>query len=144
MAYATADQIGAKIPKIASSNAIPTDATIEAIRDDVEAMINACLSSRYTVPFTATIPILRYITCILSARDVIFTQYSFDGQNVNKNIDSRVIENAENMLKKICNGEMNLVDDSGNEIGTVLDAIESTKIPKYMYITKYQNTIKTM
>ena len=126
MSYATAAQIRAKIPTIASSNAIPSDATIEAIRDDVEAMIDSCLSARYALPFTATIPILRYISCILSARDIIFTQYSQDGQNVNKYIDSRVITKVEDMLKKICEGTMPLIDDSGNAISLDGNPIEGT------------------
>ena len=105
-----------------------TDTVIDD--DDVNYMIDiACdmidskLVYKYNVPFTTTPPMIKHIATHLSTYLVLRRIYSKTtrGASPDNTWIDRFRSFAEEMLKALCEGDMILIDSSGNEEATKSD-----------------------
>jgi phage gp36-like protein len=128
MAYCTATEVrdvlsGVTIAKM-------DDTAVENKISYAESMINAYLSSRYTVPFVSTPPLVKTICIDMSAYYVLRTLFTRDSVNKNKYIDEFLLKHLDTSEKTgtiydILNGLLPIIDDEGNEIPASSDLIDS-------------------
>lgn len=136
MAYSTYSDVQKLFTGITFSASTPVTTTeITSIIVEVDAMIDARLRARYTVPITDTddLPALRYISARFAAQEVWDILYSETMAGANPNAPqegaSRLWERrAEALLSKIESGEVPL-DTALNQVATWGGRYESDDDP---------------
>lgn len=117
--YATVTDLKRIIPNIEQSTEFDTDSEIEAFISEAEELVNSMLSVRYTVPFTGTIPpIITYITVRITAYNMLKTEYTEDGVNINQWV-IEYYNKAMKIIDRIIERKMKLVDGSGADLAEV-------------------------
>lgn len=93
----------------------------------VEANINSCIGTRYTLPFSSTPPVLRSLASELSLLKVMDRFFTGETNSENPTVDKRK-EDAQKLLDEIANGEKVLLNSSLEVIGqrTDLTGLENT------------------
>jgi len=110
-----------------------TSAIIAAQITRADALINAKVARRYSVPFATTPPLISSISEDIAKFYSYRQLYAQDGQNTAKRMEELLrpdLDNAFALLEAIRNSELDLVDSSGALIAEnttlVDDQIEST------------------
>jgi len=95
-----------------------------------QSIINAYLSSKYTVPFTSVPPLVKTICIDMSAYYVLRTLFTRDSINRSAYIDDFLLDHLDRKNKTgtiydILEGLVPLVDSDGAEVATSSDLIDS-------------------
>lgn len=97
------------------SNKYVTDVYIAECRLAAQAEIDAALKFRYTVPFDPVPELVSYIAKVLAAGMVLVREYGPQAEGTSKEGKNKLDE-ARDLLKKIQDGVIDLVDAIGNPI----------------------------
>jgi phage gp36-like protein len=115
--YATVEQVLTAFPFIGSASNV-SSSVISQFIDSAEAVINAKLAERYTLPRSETIPLLTRLSIEKTVCDLTRkrTQFHFSIEMLEKSVAGLMCEEVAEMLDDIANGDLKLVDNSGNVI----------------------------
>lgn len=142
MGYCTVTSILAVSPDLpqttTSAGYTATAAIISAQIDRADALINAKLARRYSVPFATTPPLIISISEDITKYYSYRQLYAQDNQNTARRMEELLrpeLDNAFDLLRQIRDGELDLVNTAGSLISEntalVDDQIESTNEDYY-------------
>lgn len=129
MAYCTATEVRDVVSGITTSEM--SDALIENKIAYAESIINAYVAWRYNVPFTTAPALIKTICIDIAAYYVLRTLFTRDGVNRNDYLDDFLLKHLDTSKKTgtlydIYNGDITVVDASGNEPAANTNMIESS------------------
>jgi phage gp36-like protein len=117
--YATITSISNLLPDFLDGNTTTADKIgvdcFSACIEKAEAMFNAAVSNRYSLPFQTTPPLATSVCFDMAAYYAIRALGSRDWPNRNEWLDD--FKTAFDVLEKISKGEMYLVDTNGDLVG---------------------------
>jgi len=118
--YTNAQELEALFPKIVSITSFTQAEINEIFVTKAEADIDTVLSGRYSLPFSSTPPLIRSLAQDLSVYYVARRFYTQNAKDKNDWVDD-FRTNAFDMLEKLREGEMNLLNSSKEVISTRTD-----------------------
>jgi phage gp36-like protein len=124
VSYTTVAQVMRNVTRIASVTDL-TSADVHNFLGKTEAIVNAKLAMRYTLPFTSDIPVLQHITEDIGTYLVL--RRLFTDQAVDKSEWFEEFKRAEELLDKIVRGEVALVDASNQVVAPKATVWASTE-----------------
>lgn len=98
------------------TDTVKTDTEIDYFISLADDYINARIASLYTVPFTSTPPVIKQISSHLAAHLTIRAIYAENRQDPKDTWMQSFKDWAKELLKEIENGDLLLVDSSGNRV----------------------------
>jgi len=113
-----------------TSSSLVADAVIEAKITYADALINAKIAQRYTIPLAvagvaSTPKLIEMLSLEMSTVLMLMAQYSEQAQDTDKGWERR-LKVVQDTLDEIASGKVKLVNDSGAEYGR-----SSTQIPTF-------------
>lgn len=99
--------------------------TISEYRGEAQSEFNSAVASRYSVPLSTIPKIVRQIINLLAAGNLLIREYGMEADIEISKSGARMIERANQLIARIVNGELQLVDDDGALLGTTGNQIVS-------------------
>jgi len=128
--YCTATQVREILEKVTTQ--VMDDTKVDKMINRAENIINSYVGTKYTVPFTAgSIPPFIETACTdIAAFFVARTQFTGNSKNMSawvKELYTMYInDKGTGLLDQIKKGDLPILDDSGDELQTRTDTIESS------------------
>lgn len=94
------------------------DEVISDYRQEAEDEFESRIVSIYTVPLTSKPKIVRQIVNLLAAGNLLIKEYGMESDIEISKSGARMLERANELIEKIMNGTLKLVDEDGALIGT--------------------------
>jgi len=122
MSYCDPDKLFAQMPAFNANKATYTTAMTISI-EEAESIIDATLGVRFTVPFPAynalanpnpCPKIITTISSLLSRAIFLSGCYLVDASNAEPKMSKLLYDRAEELMKKLVDGSMTIVDQPGN------------------------------
>jgi phage gp36-like protein len=115
--YTTVPAVLTAFPFIGSASNI-SSAVISQFIDDAEALINARIAERYTLPFTVAVPLLTRLAIEKTVCDLVRKriQFHFPADMLEKSSAGLLCEECAETLDMIAEGNLKLVNASGEII----------------------------
>jgi len=93
------------------------DETISDYRQEAEDEFEGRIASRYSIPLTSKPKIGRQIVNLLAAGNLLIKEYGLEADIEISKSGARMLERASELIDRIVNGTLQLVDEDGNLIG---------------------------
>ena len=93
------------------------DETIADYRDEAENEFESAVVTIYTIPLSPKPKIVRQIINLLAAGNILIKEYGMEADIEISKSGQRMLDRAYELIGKIVDGKLKLVDDDGNEIG---------------------------
>ena len=94
------------------------DETIADYRDEAENEFEAAAVSKYIIPLSPKPKIVRQIINLLAAGNLLIKEYGMEADIEISKSGQRMLDRAYDLIKKIVDGDLKLVDEDGNELST--------------------------
>lgn len=92
------------------------DETIANYRDESENEFEAAVVVKYTIPLSPKPKIVRQIINLLAAGNLLIKEYGMEADIEISKSGQRMLDRAYDLIKKIVDGDLKLVDEDGNEL----------------------------
>jgi len=113
MAYIVAGDVRRLTAQIIGKDLSTSD--IEQFIEYAEAEIDAKLTGIYTVPFTANIPLIKFVDAYLASGYCLRLLFTGVSKNISQ-YGETLIKDGTKLLNDICEIKLKLVDDSGTVV----------------------------
>jgi len=100
-----------------------SDEIISNYRDEAENEFESAIVTVYIIPLSSKPKIVRQIINLLAAGNLLIKEYGMEADIEISKSGQRMIDRAYELIGKIVDGKLKLVDNDGNEIGTKSSAI---------------------
>lgn len=110
--YTTADKVRKLLLGIDAT--VMDDSDVEAHIVNADAQINSYIGTVYSLPVSATAPLLEKLSGEIASYLIMRTEFTQDSQNISEYLSE--YEKAIKTCEEIRDGKMLLVDSSGNEL----------------------------
>jgi len=94
------------------------DEVIADYREEAENEFESRIATVYSIPLSSKPKIGRQIVNLLAAGNLLIKEYGMEADIEISKSGARMIERANNLIEKIVEGKIKLIDDDGNLIGT--------------------------
>jgi len=94
------------------------DEVIADYRDEAENEFESRIATAYSTPLSSKPKIGRQIVNLLAAGNLLMKEYGMEADIEISKSGARMIERANDLIEKIVEGKIKLIDDDGNLIGT--------------------------
>ncbi len=131
--YTNVDRVFTVEPRIGSVTNINSE-TVALFIDDAEALVNAELVRNYTIPVTSLAPMVVAIATDLTIYRILALRI-FTQERLKDSIWPDKFKAAEDKLKRLGEGDLLLVDNSGDVIGARTDIAPVTSTTKDFHPT---------
>ncbi len=118
--YTTAQELEALFPKVVSTISFTQAEINEIFVTKAEADIDTAISGRYTLPFSSTPPLIRSLAQDLTLYYIARRFFTQNAKDKNEWVDD-YRTNAFEMLEKLRDGKINLLNSSKEIISTRTD-----------------------
>ena len=110
--YKIKDEAGFK------ENSYITSELIDRYRLEAESEVESAIVSMYTVPLTTVPKIIQHIVTLLAAGNLLAKEYGMEDDTEISKTGQRKIDRAEELLQKIKDRDIILINSSGNELSS--------------------------
>jgi len=120
-----------------------SDELISDYRDEAENEFESRIASVYSTPLSSKPKIGRQIVNLLAAGNLLVKEYGMEADIEISKSGARMITRANDLIEKILDGSLKLIDDDGNLIGTQ-DIFKASTSNEYDGTTKDKGEIFTL
>lgn len=123
--YTTVSRMLSVLPMIGSVSDLTSAVIVDEFAIPAESVMDGYLVRNYTLPISGTVPILQAIADDMSLYRIL-TRRVFTQEKLQDSTWPDKFKEAQELLEKIADGEVLLVDTSGNLIAARTDLVEVT------------------
>jgi len=96
-----------------------TDEVVSDYRDEAEGEFESRIATIYTVPLSYKPKITRQIVNLLAAGNLLIKEYGMEADKEISKSEARMLARANELIEKITNGTLKLLNEDGSLMGTI-------------------------